>query len=414
MDRVIVYPGGIPLDTDLLNTNRNTMVALHALIAATLGTTTAADGLAVVPTNPASMNVVVSQGSLTTYTALDSVAYGSLPADTTDSIVKMGVLLQPATLPLTAPTTAGTSIAYLVEAAFSESDQDPVVLPYYNAANPAQPYLGPNNTGAAQNTLRAQSVAIQVKAGAAAPTGSQVVPPADPGWTPLAAIQVNAGVSAITAAMIFQAPATRFVPFKLPDLRPGFSQPSVFVASGSFVVPPWVTRARVTVIGGGGAGGTHASLPGGGGGAGGVAIKWLSGLVPNTVIPVTVGQGGAGSGTPGNGAPGQSSSFGSYVSATGGQGGGGGSGSATPIGGQGGSGVGGDVNFSGSWGNDAVPPSGLGGSGGGPGAGKGGTGVIGQNAPTFGVGGGGGGGGASGGVGLAGGSGGGGLVYVEY
>jgi hypothetical protein len=414
MDRIIVYPGGIPLDTDLLNTNRNTMIALHALIAATLGTTTAADGLTVSPTAPASMNVVVTQGSLTAYAALDNVAYGSLPADTADTVVKMGVLLQPATLAIAAPTTAGTSIAYLVEAAFSESDQDPVVLPYYNATNPAQPYLGPNNTGAAQNTMRAQGVALQIKAGAAAPTGSQVVPPADPGWTPLAAIQVNAGASAITAAMIYPAPETRFVPFKLPDLRPGFAQSAVFTASSSFAVPAWVTRAKVTVIGGGGAGGTHASLPGGGGGAGGVAVKWLSGLTPNALIPVTVGQGGAASGAAGTGNPGQTSSFGTYVSATGGQGGGGGSGGATPVGGQGGLGVGGDLNRAGSSGNDAVPPSGLGGSGGGPGAGKGGTGVAGQSAPSQGVGGGGGGGGASGGVGLAGGAGAAGIVYVEY
>ncbi len=70
MDRIIVYPGAIPLDTDLLNTNRNVMIALHALISATLGTATAVDGLE-----------------------------------------KMGVLMAPLTFTLTPPATAGTSIA---------------------------------------------------------------------------------------------------------------------------------------------------------------------------------------------------------------------------------------------------------------------------------------------------------------
>ena len=37
MDRTIVYPGSIPLDTDLLRLNRNTMVALGALMKAVLG-----------------------------------------------------------------------------------------------------------------------------------------------------------------------------------------------------------------------------------------------------------------------------------------------------------------------------------------------------------------------------------------
>jgi hypothetical protein len=91
MDRIIVYPGAIPLDTDMLNTNRNTMLALHALISATLGTNTAVDGLAVNATVPASMQVTVGQGSLTQYGALDSTAYGSLPADLTDSTMKMGI-----------------------------------------------------------------------------------------------------------------------------------------------------------------------------------------------------------------------------------------------------------------------------------------------------------------------------------
>ncbi|MFN1124001.1 hypothetical protein XfCFBP8356_006945 [Xylella fastidiosa subsp. sandyi] len=42
-----VYAGAIPLETDLLNTNRNTLVGLGKLAAAMLGTSTLLNGLAV-------------------------------------------------------------------------------------------------------------------------------------------------------------------------------------------------------------------------------------------------------------------------------------------------------------------------------------------------------------------------------
>ena len=59
MDRILVYPGSIPLDTDILNTNRNSMVALGYLAQAILGTGTIVDGLACSPTAPASLTVSV-------------------------------------------------------------------------------------------------------------------------------------------------------------------------------------------------------------------------------------------------------------------------------------------------------------------------------------------------------------------
>ncbi len=45
MDRNLVYPGAIPLDTDILSLNRNAMVALGFLAQACLGTNTVVDGL---------------------------------------------------------------------------------------------------------------------------------------------------------------------------------------------------------------------------------------------------------------------------------------------------------------------------------------------------------------------------------
>jgi hypothetical protein len=412
MDRIIVYPGAIPLDTDMLNTNDNVMVALHALISATLGTNTAVDGLAVSATVPASMQITVAPGSITQYGVLDATPYGSRPADLTDPLVKMANLLDPQAFTLTAPSVAGSSMVYLVEASFSEIDQVPVVLPYYNAANPAMPYLGPGNSGAAQMTVRQQHVQVQVKAGTPVTSGSPGVPPVDPGWIALAVIPLNAGATQVPQSTIFTAPTTRFTPWKLPDLTPGFAFSQAFSSSGTFVVPNTVTRLRATAIGGGGAGGsctTGASVGAGGGGAGGVGKVWLTNMTPGSLIPVTVGAFGvaiAGS----TGGAGSTSSFGTYCSATGGAGGLPGSSSASGTGGIGGNALGATVYYPGSYGSDAVPGVARGGDGGGPGGGKGSSsGANGANAVSWG----GGGGGASG-AGFSGGSGGGGLVIVEW
>jgi hypothetical protein len=403
MDRSIVYPGSIPLDTDLLNTNRNAMVGLGALIAATLGTRTVVDGLAVTPTSPASLSVVVGPGSIAQYDVVDQNAYGTLAADSAYTLMKMGINLSSTTFTLTTPATSGTAVNYLIQAAFQEADANPVVLPYYNAANPAQPFLGPSNSGAAQATLRTQRVQLQLKAGAAATVGSQATPVVDAGWVGLAVITVAYGQTQIAAANIASYQSSRTIPWKLPDLRPGFVQSAVFTASDTFVVPAGVTRAKVTVIGGGG--------------AGGMAVRWLSGLTPGTAIPVTVGAGGAAPSSAAQGGGGGTSSFGSYVSATGGTGGAGGTVMATCAGGSGGAGVGGDAVFGGAYGTDGITVAPRGGTGGGPGGGRGTSGLI-QGIAAIGPGGGGGGGGASAaggtGTGAQGGNGAAGIVIVEY
>ena len=409
MDRNIVYAGGIPLDTDLLAANRNTMVALGALIGATLGTATVLDGLVVVPSVPASLSVVVGAGSLSALAVLDQAAYGALAASNTTPLMKMGINLAPVPFALTAPATAGQSVLYLIQATFGEGDDAAVVLPYFNAANPAVPYLGPSNTGAAQPTRRRQFAQLQLKAGAAASTGTQLAPPVDAGWIGLATILVSAGQTSVVAGDIVALPSGAPLAYKLPDLRPGFAAMASFTASGGFVVPPGVSRVKVTVVGGGGAGGTHSSGPGGGGGAGGRAVKIVAGLVPGASVAVTVGAAGAASASPGFGGAGGTSSFAAYVSATGGGGGMGGSSAAVSAGAAGGVGVGGDVNSAGAFGGDAMIAAGRGGDGGGPGNGRGSTGTI-TAISAPGHGGGGGGGGAA----AMGGAGGGGIVIIEY
>lgn len=417
MDRTIVYPGAIPLDTDILNLNRNVMVAIGALNAAVIGGQMIVDGLACTPTVPASLTVTVAPGSITQLGPVDANGYGSLAQDTAQQTVRTGINLDPVTFVLSAPASSGQSVNYLIEATFSETDADPVVLPYVNAADPSVPYSGPNNSGGAQNTLRIQRVQLQVKPGAAAAAGTQTTPAVDTGWVGLYVITVNYGQTAITAADIMTLPDAPFLPFKLPELRPGFSQMKVFETSETFTVPAGVTRVKVTVTGGGGAAGYHATMPGGGGGAGGMACDIITGLTPGQVIPVTVGAGGAAPSSPADGNPGGSSSFGSYLSATGGSGGQGGTTTLfATAGGAGGIGSGGSIIQGGAMGGDGIAVAGRGGDGGGDGHGRGASGPL-SGLSATGFGGGGGGGGASGGsspIGNPGGAGAPGLVVVEF
>jgi hypothetical protein len=358
MDRNIVYPGSIPLDTDILSVNRNAMIGLGYLAQAILGTNTVADGLQCQATSPPSMSVVVGPGSITQIGPIDALAYGSIPADMTDQLVKMGINTRPTTFNITAPTSAGQSINYIIEAAFQETDCNPIVLPYYNAGNPAQSFGGPSNSGSAQNTVRTQTVQLQLKPGAPGNTGSQITPVADSGWIGLYQITVSYGQLEITGANIGIIPTAPFLTWKLPALRPGFgSGVQSFASSGTFVVPAGVTQIEVEVWGAGS--GAFASLPGipsGGGSGGGYARKLVTGLVPGQLIPVAVGIGGAGGTTSGVPASsGGASSFGPFVGATGGslnylaspsapENG------ATPSG----NGVGGDVNFAGSAGQAGI------------------------------------------------------------
>ena len=151
---------------------------------------------------------------------VDVAAYGSIPADTADLVVKMGINMGATEFSLTAPSSVGQSLIYLVEGSFLEADSDPVVLPYYNASNPVQTFSGPANNGATQNTLRTQRVQLQVKAGVPANTGSQTPPAVDAGWTGLYQITLAYGQTQIGVADIAVVPTAPFLGWKLPSLRP--------------------------------------------------------------------------------------------------------------------------------------------------------------------------------------------------
>jgi hypothetical protein len=417
MNRNIVYPGAIPLDTDLLSINRNTMIALGFIMRAILGSDVAVDGLACTPTLPASMSVQIGPGAQTQLSVVDTTPYGSLSADSSDPLMKMGINLGSQLFDLQSPVNSGASINYLIQSGLQESDQDLTVLPYFNAANPSQPYSGPANSGLPQATLRSETVQLQLKSGVPSSTGTQLTPAADSGWVGLYVITVSYGQTAITSDNISTSYAAPFINWKLPNLRPGFgSGVQSFVSNNTFIVPPGVSQIEVELWGGGS--GSFASVmttSSGGGSGGGYARKRLQGVTPGQVISLTVGNGGAAGST--NGAPagpGGTTSFGQYFSATGGtlnhlaslstpQYG------ATPSG----VGINGDLNLSGSAGlSGALNQGGMGG-----GAPMGG----GQNSGTTGVGGttpGGGAAGAGTGANSAtqydGAAGGGGLVIVRW
>ena len=351
MDRQIIFPGSIPLDTDLLSIQRNALVAIGYLAQATLGGGVVVDGLACSPTAPASMTISVGPGSITDLGVIDATPFGSLPAQSTSPLVKMGIVTGPTTFTLTAPATSGQSINYLLQASLAETDTTPIVLPYYNAANPAQPFSGPSNDGAAQNTQRLQRAQFQLKPSAPANAGSQITPVVDSGWTGLYVVTVNYGQTQVTAANIAVYPGAPFVAFKLNSLTPGFSRIASFIANGNFVVPNGSSFVKVRLCGGGGGGGSGApNFGGAGGGAGGYA-EGIFAVQAGQVIPVTVGSPGIGGVAGSNAAtPGSISAFGANISATGGSAGA--AAAAFAFGGTPGFGIGGSMNFAGGYGSD--------------------------------------------------------------
>ena len=253
----------------------------------------------------------------------------------------MGINIASTRVPLPAPpTTPGQSVAYLIEASFQESDTDPVVLPYYNAANPSQPFSGPNGTLAQQFTTRRQVVQLQAKAGPVSAGGTPSLPPIDDGWVGLYSVVVNSGDLAVNPGNITPLSTAPSLPYKLGDLKPGFgSGIAVFTSSGTFTVPAGVKQVQAEAWGGGaGSPASSATNATEGGAGGGYACKRVTGLTPGQQIEVVVGIGGqAGTVSGQTATAGGASAFGPYVGATGGDPGG-----YTP-----GNGVDGDINVQG-------------------------------------------------------------------
>ncbi|OOH80799.1 hypothetical protein [Leptospirillum ferriphilum] len=225
MDRIIEYPMEQIIVDDFLNQRVLDMIALGKLISAILGTQTMVEGLACTPTSPASMSVNVAPGQIFFLEAVDTTTYGDLsataniighsvtPANTT--IMKQGMILSETTFALTAPSTSGDSVNYLISANYEDSDAVNTVLNYYNSSNPSQPFQGPNNSGTAQPTVRQGKCVLTLTAGTAAPTGTQTTPEVPSGQIGLWVITVPYGATSITSSNISAYSGAPFLTQKL-------------------------------------------------------------------------------------------------------------------------------------------------------------------------------------------------------
>lgn len=209
--RPIIYSMEQGRSYDFLKACRYMMESDARILADTLGSTaTLASGFAATQTATASLTINVANGSVYQQSAVDGTAYGAIASDTR-LIEQMG-RYEAGTLTLTTSgLTSGQSQWALVQATFEQVDSIPAddpnagVLPYYNSTNPSQPFQGPDNTGASQNTLRTGAAVLQVVYGGAATTGSEVPPSPSAGYVPLYLIDLTYGQTQITTSEILVA-----------------------------------------------------------------------------------------------------------------------------------------------------------------------------------------------------------------
>jgi hypothetical protein len=227
VDRTITYTQAVPRSEDFLKTQKFGMLGLGYLAQAVFGqpqqifnnAVAWVDGIVCAPDSPPSLNVSVSEGSIYEMEEIDATSYGVLGVDT-DTVLKQGLLTDPVLLTLTPPGTSGYSQYYIIQAIYNDVDGGPTVLPYYNADNPLIPLGGPANSGQQQYTIRQGVCAVALKAGVAAPTGTQTIPAADAGYTPLWSILVSNGQTQITSANIAQIKDATFISPKLTQIPP--------------------------------------------------------------------------------------------------------------------------------------------------------------------------------------------------
>lgn len=221
MDRVRVDAGMLPLETDMLRTNQNAMVGLALLSEAVLGAGSVADGFSCLPTVPASLTVNLSRGQVYQPAQLEATTWSSLPVDT-HSIIKQGISLDPTTLTMTPPPTVGTSVSILIQVQYADKDSDLTLRPFYNAANPTQPFSGPNNSGNQTAVTRKGSVVVGTKSGV--PSVSPSIPTPDAGYIGLFVITLGYGQTQITSGNIIPYFGAPTVLAKLPAVPAAIQQ----------------------------------------------------------------------------------------------------------------------------------------------------------------------------------------------
>lgn len=205
MDRQTQYAYEVPAETDFLSGSRFAYEALGLLAMDLLGTGALVAGLAAAPTSPQSLNVKIAPGRIYAVQNLEPTAWGlfngvgGLAVDTNadHNILKQGIFRDTTAFACAAPAGGGNSINYLIQAAFSETDALPMVLPFVSATAPYPP-IAPNTL----NTVRQDACVISVKAGTPAPTGTQTTPAPDSGCVGLWVVTVANGVTTINSGNI--------------------------------------------------------------------------------------------------------------------------------------------------------------------------------------------------------------------
>lgn len=242
MDRRTIYRNQVPLQEDILQVQKNAFEALGLFARDLLGDSPAVAGFACTPTSPASMSVQVAPGRIYQLSSLEAAAWGvllgqgGLAADLNadHKIVKQGLLRDTQAFALTAPTTAGQSINYLIQGTFQEADDTASTQQFYNSTNPTAPISNPVSVN------RLDIASLNLKAGAAATTGSQVTPAVDAGYVPLWVITVAYGATSITA----------------PNIAAHPSKPTISVGGGGggggTGLAPWTTITGATTLAAGG------------------------------------------------------------------------------------------------------------------------------------------------------------------
>jgi len=249
LDRQTIYFGQVPLETDLLSAQQDAMVGLAKLAAGVFGTNTLVNAFTCTPTSPAGLTVQLTPGEIYQLENLEQTAWSSLPANIVYTVLKQGIQLGVVQFGITPPAAVGYSQVFLIEVQYQDLDTGLVTLPYFNSANPASPFMGPGNSGQAQNTIRQGIVASQVKAGIAAPTGTQVTPTADAGWTGIFTVTVPQGTTAISAGMIATVAQAPFLQVNgyLPQIPFGVQDSTwTFCPDSSPGGPPIATSATTT------------------------------------------------------------------------------------------------------------------------------------------------------------------------
>lgn len=213
MDRRIFYRDELLFESELMEIGRFAYEGLGFLSLDVLGATASVAGFPCAPTVVPSLSFLLGPGRIYQLMNLDATAMGQtggvggLPADTNadHQILKQALYRNTVTLgPLVAPVTTGQSQVFLVEAQFAEADDTPTLTQFYNTAAPLTPITS------TVTTARRDIVAVQIKAGVAATTGTQVAPAPDSGWLPLYAITLAHGQTTIGAGDIAVAPTAPF------------------------------------------------------------------------------------------------------------------------------------------------------------------------------------------------------------